>query len=1346
MTGGETMPEQRLEDQPTSEDIDENESFVIIGIGTSAGGLEALKAFFDYVPPDFPHSFVVIQHLSPDYKSMMADLLSKNTQMPIYEVTDEMEVKAASVYLIPPGKNMTLQEGRLRLTDKPSGYVLNFPINIFFESLARERHEQAIGIVLSGTGSDGTIGLRAIKEVGGLTLAQSPESAAFNGMPNSAISTGLVDFVLPPWQMPNELERYLSKPINYLLRNFGERDEQGAFNQILSLLQDSIGVDFSLYKRPTLLRRLQRRLVVTNCQTLPEYLDYLSTNPREIHTLYREFLIHVTHFFRDPEAWNIVQESVIPEILQNKAPNEPVKCWVVGCSSGEEAYTLAMLLDEALNEQGRRLEVKIFATDIEKEHLDHAARGLYPESISADVTLERLRQYFSKEGESYVVSPALRRMVIFSQHDAVKDPPFGKLDLVLCRNLLIYLLPEVQRDLLNVLHYALNVKGHLFLGPSETLGDPAPSFQEISRRWRIYRNTNPSRGLVTRRATNVVFNPQSAQPQQRTSLEMSEALNTVLLDQLDAACVFVDENYYLVHAVGEYNRYLDIPRGQFSLSLLKMVPESLYIGLTAALHKASRLREQVTMPSVRVNFADGTSQQIRLIVTPFAAKGGGSEFYIIFFLPNVSNRRNSESATGVSIESVGDGQAILEQALKEAQAQLQSALEEAQTSNEELQATNEELMASNEELQSTNEELQSVNEELHTVNTEYQLKVDELERVNTEMENLLRSTQIGTIFLDREFRIRSFTPAIVAQFDLLPTDVGRPLEQLAGKLSGDDTSTMMEIARHVLETATPNEREIRIGRGKYYLQRIYPYIDARQTIGGIVLSFVDITSQKIAENKVQELSAKLSLAISAGQVGIWEYDLINNTIDWNDQMHEIYGVSQEDFDNSFEAVTGPIHPDDIQSVLETWEENLQRSSHDFAYRIILPDGPVRYIRGRGFIEHDETNTPISAIGTTIDVTDLTEQQRELAELNFLLTESQSLAHLGTWEVNTRTGATYWSDEFFRIVGIEPGSVEPTSELGVALIHPDDKEPALKVINESVEEKLPYEIQVRIIRPDGEIRWVIFSGAYVGEANEEPYRRIGSLLDITELQQVTERLKTALAEREATNYALEEFAYAASHDLREPMNTIGNFVSLILRKYAHEMDEEGLQMLDFIYESTERMKKLIKALLEYSRLGNNDLTFSQVNLDHLLAEVTSDLAHLIDGYSADIQYDIDTAIIADRIRLSQVFLNLIANAIKYSKLDVPPQITIKMQDTDTHWQFSVEDNGIGIADKHQKRVFQIFQQLQPREKQVGIGLGLALCKRIVLLHGGTIWLESTLEQGTTVFFTIQKNHSLRTPRE
>ena len=753
----------------------EEEAFYIIGIGTSAGGLETLRKFFDHIPAGFDHTFVIIQHLSPDYKSLMSELLAHNTTMPIFVANDGMQVKRGNVYLIPPKKNLTIRSGILELDDKPSRNKLNLPIDIFFKSLALDQGDKAFGIILSGTGSDGSQGIRYINDKDGFVMVEAPETAKFDGMPRSAIGTGLADCVKPAEELADELVRILSAPDTRLKNAEKEilRNED-AIQRILFLVERKTNIDFSQYKLPTIARRISRRMMLLNASQINDYLNYLYENTAEIHLLYKDLLIGVTRFFRDSEAFEIIRQKVIPSIIDDKSDGEIIKIWTPGCSTGEEAYSIAMLFKEYLEEKGRALSIKIFATDIERDSLEKASKGLYPEAIAADMDPKRLQEYFTHKNNHYRISNDIRKMLIFSQHNLLKDPPFTRVDFISCRNLLIYFRTDVQKHVLSSLHYALNSGGYLFLGSSETLGELQPNFDEIDRHHHIFRNIEP----VTRlshsalnyqdalRHRSIITTSHQTRPIGKDQ-RFSEVLQETLHEELGAASVIINDAFEVLNGDGNYKKYVDLPPNKFSLNLLKMVPSSMSTVLSSIIRKATKEKKKVYFKGFKPDNAK-KNHSLDILVQPFGLGESQNGLFLVIFLEKGSSEHEEIVFTPDEKSSIYDSRiSDLEAELKDTKENLQATLEEVETSNEELQAANEELLASNEELQSTNEELQSLNEELHTVNAEYQIKIRELTDLNNDIENLLKSTNIGTIFLNRDMCIRKFTPSVKDQFNLI---------------------------------------------------------------------------------------------------------------------------------------------------------------------------------------------------------------------------------------------------------------------------------------------------------------------------------------------------------------------------------------------------------------------------------------------------------------------------------------------------------------------------------------------------------------------------------------------------
>lgn len=1433
--------------------------FSIVAIGASAGGIEALEHFFGNVPEDFCHSFVVVQHLSPDHKSMMADLLAKYTHLSVFEVTHEMDLEPCAVYVSTPGKNLTLKGERLCPVDIPDDAPINFPINFFMESLARECNESAVGIILSGTGSDGTHGVQAIKEVGGLVLVQDPITAGFDGMPLSAIATGSQDHVLAPDEMPAQLSRYLSSPLEHLFHPVLPSDEQQAFERILSRLHKQTQIDFHQYKRPTLMRRLKRRLVINHCHSLEDYAEILDLNPSEGLVLNRDFLIGVTRFFRDKEAWDIIVRDVVPQILQRKQPNQPLKVWSLGCSSGEEAYTLAIVLDDVVQRLNLDIEIKVFATDVEKENVEWGSRGMYPTGIESELSMEHLQRYFVRHGSQYKVLPHLRKMVIFSKHNSLVDPPFGQMDLVVCRNLLIYLKPDAQRRLVNTMHYALNLHGFLFLGPSESLGDSSQHFKEVSRRWRIYCNRESGRALD--RLTNANTLGRKSTPARglhvQMEMSMSDVLVRTLLGELNAACIYVDKAFDVIHAVGDYTEYVSLPKGKLSFNLLKMSCESLRLGLTTAVHKAQRLNKQVLLSDIWQELPDQSRRQIQLVVSPFTLIGHNDTSYAIVFLPRpieegIPDAEYHPIALDVEMEA-----GALKIALQEAQANLESTLVEAQTRKEELQVTNEELMASNEELQSTNEELQSLNEELHTVNTEYQLKIEELAALNDDMDNLLSSTQIGTIFLDTELRIRSYTPAVQSQFALLPSDLGRPITHLAGKLKDSDVQTLRTRVLEVQTTGEPQEREIQTEDESHYLERITPFVNAEHVIGGTVLTFVDITELKKVEEQVRYNEQLLIDAEEIANLGSWELDISTGVSVWSEQMFRVCGFEPFAFLPSEESWIELIHPEDQANVVAAFTSAKTTGlPFEVEMRMIGPDDSIRYAISRGRVLRDNRGLPRRLRGTLLDVT-----QQKTNETALLEAQQQFkifFDHAPVGKSITRTDGTFMevNQSFASMLGYD---VDELSNIHFSVItHPEDKHESAEIVRRLLGgENSTGTLEKRYIRSDGSIIWTHVTTAIhrdldnnplyflthitditESKAAEEMKERFASILnasndlisfvdrnyvyravnpsyldywqidedtivskhvadvvgndkfesivrpmldrcfskeviryqdwfafpgpgrrymdvfyhpvvsetdkvtgaavsirDITTLKKQELELTKALDLLQKSNVEMEQFAYIASHDLQEPLNTITNFIYLLQKKYSEHLDEQGNTFLDIITSGAARMKELIHALLRYSRLRSSVVECENFMFVDLLDEVKANLIDLINNTQAKIHLTGQAELYGDHTLLRQLLQNLLINGMKFQKPNQTPELRIMVVNEPNHVLVSVNDNGIGIATEHTKKIFGIFRRLHSQVEFQGTGLGLALCMQIVEMHGGEIWLESTPDVGSTFFFTL-----------
>jgi two-component system CheB/CheR fusion protein len=829
--------------------------FPIVGIGSSAGGLEALEKLLGAMPADAGVALVVVAHLDPTQESHLRELLSRDTKMPVVEVGEKTQVEPGHVYVIAPDQYLTLEDGVLHPSKPGEPRGQRRAVDVFLRSLAEDQRERAIGIVLSGTGTDGTQGLRAIKSEGGITLAQDPETADFGGMPQSAIATGGADLVLAPEKMAEALLDLVRHPY---LRRPAEVEKppevNGELTVVLSLVRAGTKQDFRCYKRTTLLRRIHRRMGLRQIVGLDDYIERLRNDPGELAALARDLTINVSGFFRDPEAWKVLDQKVIAPLVEERPADASIRVWVPGCATGEEAYSIAMLIVERAAAVQKSFDLKIFATDVSEHVLPVARAGLYPASIAQDIGKERLERFFDREDDSYRIKGELRDAITLAPQNLMQDPPFSRLDVVTCRNLLIYLEPEIQKKLLGLFHFALREGGHLFLGPAETAAARASLFQPISKKWRIYLRLGPTRHDVTQfpllkpsqdpnEAASAPAAPPAA-PRARASTLFERAL----LEQYAPAAVLIDHRFNVPAFHGPTGDYLQQPGGEPTTNLLALARERLQAPLRAAVRKAIHDDQEVTVDA-RVR-RGGSLHPVRLVVRPLRPPAADGMLTVSFLEREPGPQGNPTAAAEERLP-----QTQLEAELNATREELRLFVEQTETSNEELQASNEEirsmneeLQASNEELETSREELQSLNEELHTVNSQLQVKVRELETRTADLNNLLNSTEIATLFLDADLRIRWFTPAMKGLLDFLPADIGRPVSHFARRFLGGD---LAEDAKEVLQRLVPRMSEVAGDSDRTYIRNVLPYRTEDNRIDGVVVTFTEITERKHREQEVQ---------------------------------------------------------------------------------------------------------------------------------------------------------------------------------------------------------------------------------------------------------------------------------------------------------------------------------------------------------------------------------------------------------------------------------------------------------------------------------------------------------------
>ncbi|MGA2732460.1 MAG: chemotaxis protein CheB [Syntrophobacteraceae bacterium] len=829
--------------------------FPIVGIGASAGGLEALEAFMAPMPADTGMAFVVIQHLSPKHKSLMAEILQRITPMKVTQIEDGARIEPNYVYLNVPDKETALFNSVFQLTDPASREGFRLPIDYFFRSLAEDHAERAICVILSGTGSDGTLGLKAIKEKGGMSMAQEEHQAKYAGMPQSAIETGLVDLVLPVEKMSEELITYVKHP--YMKKReksnrIVEDTKDAFFQKILMLIRSSAGVDFTHYKRSTISRRIERRMAVHQLDHMDAYFRFLTERQAEVQVLFKDLLIGVTSFFRDPQAFEILAERVIPRLLEQKQADAPLRIWVPGCSTGEEAVSIAILMEEAASKSNSHSDVQIFATDLDPDAIDYARAGKYTGNIVADVPAELLEKYFIKEEDKgYKTSKKIRSTIIYALQNLTADPPFSKLDLISCRNLLIYLDTSLQQKIFPTFYYTLNQDGYLFLGSSESIGKFTDLFSAVDSRWNIYQRKGP----VAHRSSIPPLPPPQfvnllADWVERKStqgeIDIRELAEKQIIAQYSPPCVFLDDQYNILYFQGSTHKYLVQPSGKPTLNILKMARRELQAKLASALSKAVRQKTRVVCEGVQVAPDDSSGIfSVDVMVQLVREPGLTQDLIMVSFEEKPHPGKIAKGDTEPEESSETDPRVlILENELQATKEYLRVTIEELQTANEELTSTNEEMQSANEELTSTNEELETSREELVNMNTQLQSKVIQVSELSNDVENLYSSTAIGTVFLDTRLNIRCFTPAMTGIINLIPSDVGRPISDITSKLADYDLTGSVS---DVLKTLQHREAEAQSKDGAWFSIRTLPYRTVDNVIDGVVVSFVDITALKEAQ-------------------------------------------------------------------------------------------------------------------------------------------------------------------------------------------------------------------------------------------------------------------------------------------------------------------------------------------------------------------------------------------------------------------------------------------------------------------------------------------------------------------
>jgi two-component system CheB/CheR fusion protein len=936
-----------LPERPSSNDL------FIVGIGASAGGIQALRTFFSRVPVDSGMAYVVILHLLPDHDSKLAEVLQHVSKIPITRVTEQVHAEPDNVYVVSPNHHLTMMDGVIKVSPNALEGDRRAPIDMFFRSLARSHGPRAICVVLSGTGANGSMGLKAVKEMGGAAFVQSPREAEFNEMPRNSIATDLVDEVLKVEDIPSKIISYRTNldkvriPVEAELR---AEDQQHALREIFAHLRTRTGHDFSNYKRPTLLRRIERRINVRNLPDLPSYASFLTQNPDEVSALLKDLLISVTNFFRDVKTFNLISDEVLPAILERKKPGDALRIWVAGCATGEEAYSIAMLCAEKMTNVLDAPKVQIFATDIDEGAIAFARDGLYSINDAADVSPERLRRFFNKEGSGYKIRNEIREMVLFANHNFLKDPPFSHLDLIACRNVFIYLNSQAQERVMETFHFALKMGGFLMLGLSESAESANDLYTTYNREHHVYQARH-----VSARPYPV---PESTPTQSSQHLPAITSINAQefltreritnvdlhqhLLEQYAPPSVVINEEYDIIHLSETAGKYLHITGGEPTPNLLKMVREEIRLELRAALYQAVQRKGAVDAKNLKVPVGNGM-ETIDIHVRPVFRDGDMAKGFMLVVFEPTSAQDIKEEIVLSSDEPVARQ---LEDELQRVKKQLRASTEqhefqaeELKASNEELQAMNEELRASSEELETSKEELQSINEELRTVNQELKIKIEETTLAGNNLQNLINSVDIGTIFLDRNFRVALFTPAARTLFNLIPADIGRHLSDITNKLHNHDVTADAEMVLQNLQTI---EREIQAKEDRVFIMRVMPYRTEEHKINGVVITFLDITERKKSENTLRESEERFRAIVSQTAAGIIQADLDGKFTLVNKKFCDMVGYSESELlrKTLFEIML----PEDHKKAFEIFDTLKSRGTpYNLEQRLVPKDESIRWV-------------------------------------------------------------------------------------------------------------------------------------------------------------------------------------------------------------------------------------------------------------------------------------------------------------------------------------------------------------------------------------------------------------------
>ncbi len=1214
-----------------SREINVNMTFPVVCIGASAGGLEAFKKLLNKLSPKTGMAFVLIQHLSPDYESILDELLSRETNIPVITAKNNLPLEPDHIYVIPPNKDMGISKMKLTLSSPHKLRGCQMPIDFFLKKLSKDQGNNGIGVILSGTASDGVNGIRELKAAGGITFAQDKISAQHSGMPLNAVASGCIDFILPPEQIAEELNRISQHPYIQDIQNNNiltfPAEKEDVYKKIFYGLKRHTGVDFTYYKLTTIARRINHRIVLLKLDSIEDYVTYLHKNPDEFKSLYDNILINVTDFFRDPVQIEALKTKVFPAILKNKKANQAIRIWVPGCATGEEPYSIAIALMEFLGDTRCETNIQIFGTDISDKSIDQARSGIYTESSMSNISGSRLKRFFVKEENGYRIKNSIREICVFAKHDITKDPPFSNLDFISCKNLMIYMGTVLQKKVIPLFHYALQSIGFLMLGPSESINSYSSLFEQIDKKNKIYSKKLTNKPLRYEFPIHLHGIPIKEnfvkQKQYSAGFNVKKEADDLLLKKYVLPSVLINSDMEIIQFFGDTSIYLQHSAGKATLNIMKLINEELFVTVRTSINKIQKEKKSIINEGICLRH-DKQMLCINIEFNPIIIPETEEQCVLIVFRAenNILNKEKSGVVRQKNIaisESDKDKEILrLSQEIEKMKEYLQAVTEDSEATNEELRASNEELMSSNEELQSTNEELetakeelQSTNEEIATINEELSNRNIALDRTNNDLVNLLSSINIPILMLDNDLCIRRFNSMAGELFNLIPSDIDRKFTNIKPNIDIPDFESFIKSVR---KTLTVKEREVKDHTGKWYSIRIRPYITVDNKIDGVVITLLDISELKRNMENLQQFLSYTENIVNTIREPLLVLDNELRIISANKSFYEFFCLEPKDTENKliYKLSHGQWDIPPLRKLLEE----------------VLP-----------------SNKKFDNFDVNID-----------------------LANIGSKKLllNAR-----------QIMG---------SESGIQKI--------LLVIE-----------------------------------------------DVTERYKTAEKLAEHAKSLEMVNQELDCFVHTVSHDLRSPLITIQSYSKLALEELSGCNEKNMTSYLERIHKASIKMSNMFDDLLKLSKISRLLNPFEDVRIAELIHSVQECLEFEIKDSNVDFRIQDNLPVICcDKIKMFEVFQNLLQNSIKFSSKieDKQPVIEIGYADKKEYHEFYVKDNGIGLEMNYAKKIFDVFQQLESKKSFSGTGVGLTIVNRIIQEHCGKIWVESEVGKGATFYFTISKN--------